>query len=33
MYEVIIDLEVEKESTVYVDFLIDDRSNYGRLLK
>lgn len=23
----------EKEHTVYIDFLIDDRSNYGRLLK
>ncbi len=23
----------EKESIVYVDFLIDDRSNYGRLLR
>lgn len=33
MYEVIIDPKVEEESTVYVDFLIDDRSNYGRLLK
>ncbi len=33
MYEVIIAPKVEEERTVYVDFLMDDRSNYSRLLK